>query len=361
MRQNRKEPELFKAYPKLSGKIPWTYLGVEPTPLEKLDGFGHEDLWIKRDDLSAPDYGGNKVRKLEFILGKAVVERRKRVITFGGIGTNHGLATAIYCRKKGLDCSVVVFDQPVTQCVKKNLRLLRKTGAEIVFGNSMVNSVIKFYLVQRLRHPGAVFLTAGGSSPVGTLGFIDAAFELKKQVGSGMMPEPDYIFCAVGSNGTHAGLHLGCLLAGLKSKVIGVRVSMDRLGPFDVCTTGAVHKLARNTLSIMNSLSQKMESPNIPQPMMLDDYLGAGYGYPTEKGGKALAEMESCKGLQLDPCYTAKTFAAVLDFCKSEKNRNATILFWNTYNSADLDCSCLAADLPPQIRTILEAEEVDIN
>jgi len=352
---------IFKRFPELRGRIPWISLGLQPTPIEQLKGFGYENLWIKRDDLSSPLYGGNKIRKLEFVLGQVQQQRKKRVVTFGGIGTNHGLATAIFCRELGLDCVVTLYDQPVTPNVKKNLQLLHEYNAEIIYKQTFFKTVLDYFVKQRISHPFSYFLHPGGSSTLGTAGFVNAAFELKEQVDNGLMPEPAYIFCPVGSNGTMAGLLLGCLLAGLKTTVVGVRVSISRFGPFDVCTPKAVQKLARKTYAYLKKLSDNLPTLTIPFPVLLDDYVGAGYGHPTSKGGDAYYLMKAKKGLSLDPCYSSKTFAAVLDHCKSNKDSGRPVLFWNTYNSAELaepTGSSHCREMSPKIRAFLDTEEM---
>ncbi|MBM3167251.1 MAG: pyridoxal-phosphate dependent enzyme, partial [Chloroflexi bacterium] len=116
------EPLLFRKYPALKGHIAWQSLGNFPTPVRKLEKLGkeigHQNIWIKQDDKSSDAYDGNKVRKLEFILPEALRLKRKTIITFGGIGTNHGLATTIHGRRLGLDTLLVLVDQPVTAHVQ---------------------------------------------------------------------------------------------------------------------------------------------------------------------------------------------------------------------------------------------------
>ena len=171
-------PLIFRRFPELQNRIPWLHLGLKPSPVERLEGFGYDRLWIKRDDLVSPLYGGNKVRKLEFILGKAVTQSKRRVITMGGIGTHHGLATAIYCKKFGLDCTVVLFDQPITAYVKKNLSLIHAYNAEIVYGRSILRTMLDFSIKQRFKYPKAYFLKAAGYNVCGTIGYINEAYDL---------------------------------------------------------------------------------------------------------------------------------------------------------------------------------------
>ncbi len=269
MNKHTNLPALLRAYPELGANLPWMPLGTFPTPVQRLDHVGPANLWVKRDDLSSPVYGGNKVRKLEFILAQVKQQRKTHVVTLGGIGTNHGLATTIYGRQMGLLCTLVLFPQPVTSLVKQNLRLFNYYGANLIYRPSLIRAVLTYYLSQRLRHPGAYFLYAGGSNAVGTLGFVNAAFELKEQIDAGAAPKPSVIFCPVGSNGTLAGLTLGARLAGLASTVIGVRVSFSHCGPFPSCTPATVRALMSRTRRLLQKWLPDLESMALPEPVML--------------------------------------------------------------------------------------------
>jgi D-cysteine desulfhydrase len=238
---------LFRNYPELKQKIVWLPLGTFPTPVHPLRRLGYENLWVKRDDMSSSVYGGNKVRKLEFILAKARKRNTQHIVTFGGIGTNHGLATAIFCDRLGIDCTLLLFRQPVTGQVKQNLLLFEKYHAVTIYKKTRWHTVLAYYLLHRIRHPGACYVFAGGSNPAGTIGYVNAAFELKGQIDSGEIPEPAVVFCPLGSGGTLAGLSLGFALAGLKTRSIGVRVSDSHLGPFQACTERTVEKLMNKT------------------------------------------------------------------------------------------------------------------
>jgi 1-aminocyclopropane-1-carboxylate deaminase/D-cysteine desulfhydrase-like pyridoxal-dependent ACC family enzyme len=351
-------PILFERYPELARNIDWMPLDTSVTRVERLPRMGHENLWIKRDDILSPHYGGNKVRKLEFILGDAVQKGAKRIVTLGGIGTNHGLATAIFCRRLGIACTLILFDQQVTQFVRHNLSLFYHYGAEIIYRPGMVHAGLHYYLLNRLRHPRAYFLPAGGSSLIGTLGFVNAAFELVRQVEAGEMPEPDYIFCATASNGTLAGLSLGFALAGFKTRVIGVRVGVDRIGPVQFNTPSAARAMMKGTYDLMKRNCRDVPGLQIMPPLMLNDYVGAGYGIPIEKGLAAVERFKEEAGIKLEPVYTGKTCAAVLDFIKDAAHAHDTVLFWNTFNSADLSRESQAVDyhkLPKELHHCFEA------
>jgi D-cysteine desulfhydrase len=361
MTSSNSEPAIFKRYPELCKTIPWQSLGLNPTPVEPLEGFGRDNLWMKRDDLTSSLYGGNKIRKLEFALGEVLKKQKKRVVTLGGTGTNHGLATAIFCSELGLDCTVILFDQPITRNVKRNLQLLHDYRAEIIYRGPFFRALLEFFIRQRVRRPLSYFLYPGGSSVLGTTGFVNAAFELKEQIDNGQMAEPSCIFCPVGSNGTMAGLILGAQLAGLNSRIVGVRVSYPRLGPIDICSAKAVQKLARDTYTYLRKQGADLPPLTIPMPTLLEEYLGEGYGYPTPEACEAFRLMEANKGITLDPCYTSKAFAALLDHCKEDRDPKQPLLFWNTYNSAELLKPSIPGpepEVPPKVRLILDAEEV---
>ena len=148
-------PILFRRFPDLEKRLDWISLGNFPTPVRKLDRLGFDNLWIKNDGLSSSVYGGNKVRKLEFILAAAKRRNAGRVVTFGGIGTNHGLATAIFCKRLGLRCTLLLFEQPVTRHVKKNMLLFQKYGAEPVFYKSLFSAALAYHTIWRIKHPNA--------------------------------------------------------------------------------------------------------------------------------------------------------------------------------------------------------------
>jgi len=350
-------PILFKEYPELEERIPRISLGKFPTPVRQLHQLGFENLWIKRDDMSSSVYGGNKIRKLEFILGQAMKKDAAHIITFGGIGTNHGLATAVFCKKLGIKCTLLLFWQPVTPGVKQNLLLLNKFKADPIYKKTLWNTVVSYYLLKRLRHPGAYFVYAGGSNPEGTIGYVNAAFELKEQIHRGEMPEPEVIICPLGSGGTLAGLALGLQLAGLQTKLTGVRVSKSHLGPFQACTQHTVAKLMQQTYRLLKKRCQSLPEINITRPEILHDYFGDGYGVPTKAAGNVSRLLKDREGIRLDTTYTSKAFAAVYDYCQSQGKTAGPILYWHTYNSVDLTDQANSVDyreLPKPLQRLIE-------
>lgn len=333
---------LFKAFPELMAFVKVNESALLPTPVQPLSF--SEKAWIKRDDLTHAEYGGNKIRKLEFTLADAVRKGAKRVVTFGAIGTNHGVATAMMCQKHGLECIIYLFDQPVTDTVKQNLKLMQAYGAKLIYKGSLFKTVLAYYLSPYRAKSGSYFLFAGGSNTYGTLAFVNAAMELKAQVEQGACPEPAVIVCAVGSSSTLAGLSYGCQLAGLKSQVMGIRVAPEKLGPFPACTQGTTYQLMGEVYQFLKQHGkQNIPKPN--QPNLVGDYYGDGYGVATEKGQAAI-ELFKSAGIKLEQTYTAKAAAAFLDQLEAT---DGPVLYWDTYNSNDMSVTASkvsAEDLP---------------
>lgn len=330
---------LFTAYPALKSMLPFVAYADLPTPVEAMAGLteqsGTDDVsraWIKRDDLTHADYAGNKVRKLEFVRGEIRQRGARHVYTFGATGTNAGLATARMCAYEGIACTVFLFDQPASATVERHYRALQHSGARLVHCGSLLRAVLAFYLHPARLSSKSYFLYAGCANPVATFGYVNAAFELAEQIQQGQCPEPDRIFVAASSSSTLAGLNLGCHLAGLKTRVIGVRVAPAKLGPFDACSAAVAQKQQDAAWAFLQRSVTGLPAISPPAVVMRDEWYGAGYGEPTNAGQAALQVFKE-RGYTLEATYTAKAAAAFLD---ALKNSNDTLLFWNTYNSRPL-------------------------
>ncbi len=348
---NRKQPWLFEAYPRLAGRVPWTPLVEAPTPVERLENVGKRlgvEVWIKRDDKTSPVYGGNKPRKLEFLLADARVRGRTTLVTCGGLGTNHGLATTIHGREHGFRVVLGLRTQPVDDHVRDKLRLFHAYGATMILLSGGTDAYERFEAEQQVERPETYFIPAGGSNPVGALGFVDAGLELARQVGRRELPLPRTIFMATGTCGTLAGLVLGLRLAGLATRVIGVQVASPRFA-----NPGVALELAQASLRLLRDRDPSV--PDVPLSVAdfrLDtDHFGPGYGHPTDSARDAVALVQEAEGITLDLTYTGKAFGALSDHVnarradgpmarvsspKSELAEVGPILFWNTFNSADL-------------------------
>ncbi len=311
----------------LERAVPRVSLCTLPTPLERAEKIEQElgtgPLFVKRDDQSAPEYGGNKARKLEFLLGRLRQRGVSRVMTFGGLGTNHGFATAYYAGRLGLACELVLVDQPLSDAVRQRLLLHQAAGARLFYGRNVSGTVL-VALARLARHPRTALIPVGGSNAWGTLGFVNAGLELARQVDEGLMPEPARVYVACGSGGTAAGLALGLALSGLRTRVVPVLVN-HILPP----SPASLRRLARRTQGVLRRIGAVKD--DVVRGLRLDfeaRFLGPGYGHATPKSTSALRAAQQLEGLRLDPTYTAKAFAALLE---REHGRRDPIVFWNSY------------------------------
>ena len=331
---DRNKPLLYDIYPNLE-KIPWVNLAPLKTPVKELknleDSVGFNNIWIKRDDLSSPIYGGNKVRKLEFLLADALEKDASEIMTTGGIGSNHCVATAAFSKKLGRQSISAVVDQPITEHVKKNLLLELYFGAKLIYAHSWNELRPKVYWY-RFIHPDIYYIGPGGSNALGTIGFVNAAFEIKKQVDKGEIPEPDHLFVANGSMGTTAGLSIGIKLAGLKTKIHGIQVTDPRFSSKENTL-----KLAKRCLLFMRKYQKEIPKIKFDHVVITSKFYGETYGKPTEEGMEAIKLLKEDEGINLESTYTGKAFAGLLEFINKNKNEThgQTILFWNTHNSRD--------------------------
>jgi D-cysteine desulfhydrase len=340
------EPALFEAYPSLRDRLPRIAFLPAATPVEPLalPGLPAGALFVKRDERSSPLYGGNKPRKLEFVLGEARARGSRRLLTTGGLGTNHGLATTILGHAAGLPATLVLLHQPVTDEVRAKLALMAAFGAELVWGRNVPGTVLRTAGVlvrSTLRGERPYRVPTGGSSPLGNVGFVAAAFELAAQVKAGLVPEPARLFTAVGTGGTLAGLALGLRLAGLRTRVVGVLVT-DILPP----TPARIARAARRCLAVLRRAEPAIPAVRVEAgDLELDaSQLGPGYGASTPAAEEAVAAAAAA-GLKLDTTYTGKCLAAIRARAAAGALGPGPVLFWNTYNAVD---PTPAAPRPPQ-------------
>ena len=308
-----------------------------PTPVEPWTELarqlGFRSLFVKRDDLSGEAYGGNKVRKLEFLLGQALAERRKSVITFGARGSNHVHATAVYGQRLGLKVHAVLTPQPSTSYLEANLQAGRAAGATFRFADSHQESLALAadLQIELARQDGMepFVIHFGGTVPRGTIGFVNAALELAAQIECGDLPTPDMVYVALGSMGTASGLAIGFAALGLSIQVVGVRVV-----PAEIAGLAR----ARQTMKEASALLQESDPGFpllIPEKVELhvrEEFFGDGYAQPTAEAREAVA-LATFHGLRLETTYTGKALAAVVADARNSRLADKTVLFWNTYNS----------------------------
>jgi 1-aminocyclopropane-1-carboxylate deaminase/D-cysteine desulfhydrase-like pyridoxal-dependent ACC family enzyme len=357
---------MFEQYPLLKERIPYVQLGGFPTPIRHLKHlgkeFGTDYLYLKDDGLSSAIYGGNKVRKLEFLLGDSLRKEVKEVLTFGFAGSNHALATAVYAQKLGLKSISILLAQPNAQYVRRNLLFNHVCGAEIHhFKHEMAAYIPTTIIFLRKKMKQGKFpyiIGPGGSSPLGAIGYVNAGFELKEQVASGLMPEPDKIFIPLGTMGTAVGLTIGLKAARLKTRVIPVRVADVKYANKEKFV-----KLFEKTVALILSLDSSFPRVEITadEVDIRHDFFGGQYARFTEQGMAAIDLAEKSEGIRLEGTYTGKAMAALIDHLRSHGTRNEVILFWNTYNARNFSDAIKRIDYHQLPRSVHRYFEKDVQ
>jgi D-cysteine desulfhydrase family pyridoxal phosphate-dependent enzyme len=306
--------------------------GHYPTPVEELPRLRAElaletgscpRIFAKRDDYTGPGFGGNKVRKLEYVLAQAVADGAEAVITSGGLKSNHARVTAAMCARLGLRCTLVMNPAAVMHegLSPASLAMDAMYGAEVVrVGSRAERAPTVEAIAWKLRSEGrnVAVIPLGASMPLGAMGFVRAVSEAKSQV-EAMDVKIDWIFHSSSSGGTQAGIAAGCRLFDWQVKVMGV--SPD--DPSDSIAADVSRNIRGLSEMLDLALDEKVE--------VLDEYTGEGYGIPSPHGDEAIALLARTEGITLDPVYTAKAMAALIDWIrKGRLSADENALFWHT-------------------------------
>jgi 1-aminocyclopropane-1-carboxylate deaminase/D-cysteine desulfhydrase-like pyridoxal-dependent ACC family enzyme len=341
---------LTRAFPALAHKLPHIVLGDLPTPVQHLkkcgDALHLQNLYIKRDDLSGKKmddglhlFGGNKVRKLEFLLGDALNHDAQMVLTFGCAGSNHVVATATYARFLGLSCIAMLKPQPNSPFVQRNLLLMGAAQAELHYTSHeerprATELVVSAY--QKNHGVAPYQIPTGGSCVLGVIGFVNAVFELNEQIERGELPQPDFLYVAAGSCGTIAGLILGVKVAGLSTKIIGVCVEPEEVqGEFREKVVG----LFCETNKMLHCIDVNFPLFEIDpdEITLVYDKCGTGYGEYFEPAQCAIELLAHTEHIQLDGTYTGKACSALVrDAQENHLPADAVVLFWNSYCGGEI-------------------------
>jgi len=323
-----------------------------PSPVRRLSGNATGELWIKDDGQISSVYGGNKPRKLAHLLGEAKRRDAKRLVTVGAIGSHHVLATGLLGKHIGLSTTAVALPRPYSQHAEQTTKQILAAGVELV---PLGRPLDLPRAVAALMRRDDYWIPPGGSSGLGALGYWEATVELKRQIDSGQIPEPDVIVVALGSGGTAAGLLAGIVATGIRSHLVAVSVlhlPMARL---------LVEALARRVLTRIGGPSR----PDFSSIFTIDyEWVGAGYGHATAAGELAMAEAAKF-GLKLESTYTGKAFAGALAWLSGANGRGSVpvwsklrvptpsnprcILFWSTLSTVSLASTATGAATLPHV------------
>ena len=310
--------------------IPHLNYGVYPTPIEEASRFREAlgaaapRVFIKRDDYAGPGFGGNKVRKLEYVLAKAVADGVEVAITSGGLKSNHARVTAAMCARIGLRCVLILNSAAVTYEGLKpaSLAVDELLGAEVVrVGSREERATTVESVAESLRGKGkkVAVIPIGASIPLGALGFVRAVEETKSRL-EAIDTRIDYVFHSSSSGGTQAGIVAGCQLFDWRGvKVVGV-------SPDDPAAS-----ISAEVGKIIRGVGEALGAQLSEDVTVLDDYVGAGYGVPSAQGDEAIELLARTEGVILDPVYTAKAMAALIDWVRKGKlTENDNVMFWHT-------------------------------
>jgi 1-aminocyclopropane-1-carboxylate deaminase/D-cysteine desulfhydrase-like pyridoxal-dependent ACC family enzyme len=320
---------LWQRFPDLEAKIPSVRLADAPTPLVPAAALGERlgvpKLYVKRDDVAAAPYGGSKIRKLEFLLAEAKAAGADSVVTTGGVGSHHAVATACHAPRVGLRAVLLLLPEPATEHVRENLLLDARFGADLRLARGRDEAARE---TAALVRRGAFAIAAGGSSPRGNLGFVDAAFELERQVEAGLLPEPDVVYLGMGTMGAAVGLAIGLAASRLRTRVVAVRASNP-----DTSSEARLAAAVAATTDALVGLRGGFPAVRVgPERLAVDGaQLGRGYALPTNAGRAALELARRHGGLDLELTYTAKTLAALA--AAAPRHRDETVLFWHTHSA----------------------------
>ena len=327
---------LLEKHARLAEGYTPVHIGHWPTPIVEAQRYAAtkslKALFIKREDLSHPVVGGNKVRGLEFLLAEAQRRRSSMILTIGAAGSHHVAATAWHARQLGVGTIALVTRQPPAAYARPNLLLGLDAGIRYIPVDflTILPRLAACRWIAPKRSPGGqpFYIPPGGTSRLACLGHVNAALELKRQIDAGFLPEPDYLYVALGSLGTAAGLALGCKLAGLRTHLVGVVASYRWY-----CTPRRWARIARRTLGLMRGADPTVRDVSIGEGdlTVVSTALGKGYAWATPESRELAREMTACEGLELDGTYTAKTLHGMLQHIERNRLRDRIHLFWHTY------------------------------
>lgn len=322
--------QMIAGYPRL----PLTPL---PTPLEfapnLTEYLGGPRIYIKRDDLTALAFGGNKTRKLEFLMPQAVEQGADTLITLGGVQSNWVRQTVAVARKLGME-AVAVLEGEMPQSCQGNLLLDHIMGARLIYDPNVTQALEDQEIQEKFPITGKVaadyramgrkpyLLPLGGATPLGNLGYINAVDELNDQM-QALGIRADYLIAATGTGGTQAGIECGLRLSGAGTKMLGISVSHHTRPKEE-----EIAELCNATMQMLGCVGERFESREISVNY---DYIGQGYGAVTRQALEAIRIAAETEGLILCHTYAGKAFAGMIDLIRrGVLTRSDTVVFLHT-------------------------------
>jgi D-cysteine desulfhydrase family pyridoxal phosphate-dependent enzyme len=299
-------------------RFPRLSLGELPTPLEHMPRLSQElrrPLYVKRDDQIGPGLGGNKTRKLEYLLAEARHRGARKVATFGGLQSNHARLTAAAAVRFGFEPHLFYFERRPKK-MTGNLLVNRLIGARMHFipfggggGMSLEASVRFVKMIATARIGPHYFIPVGGHSRTGCLGYVQAALEIDTQIREMGLERP-WLVTAVGTGGTLAGLMAGLALSGSSIQLLGIDVGK--------LWKGFPSSIAHMATRLCQGLGYPQTFAPEDVPIIEETYVGEAYGKPTSECLGAVKRLACSEGLLIDPIYTGKAFAGLIDLLERD-------------------------------------------
>ncbi|MCG7551671.1 D-cysteine desulfhydrase family protein [Pseudoalteromonas sp. Of7M-16] len=312
---------------KILQDFPKVELGFFPTPVVKLTNLsrhlGGPEILMKRDDLTGLALGGNKTRKLEYILGDALAKGCDTVVTAGAQQSNHCRQTAAAAAKLNMSCHLLLGGDKPDEATG-NLLLDTLFGAQLHYCKDNRKGEDIPRLIEDLKSQGRkpYVIPYGGSNELGAIGFVEAGLELATQIDTDTLSQ---VFFASSSGGTHAGLMIARSILEHQYMLTGIQIDKAE---------SSAGEFKQSVLALANSTSDALNLSQVfnQEDVILDDgYLGAGYGILNEREKSAIQLLAKTEGILLDPVYTGRAFAAMLDKIGSGKLVSGQqVLFWHT-------------------------------
>lgn len=299
-------------------------LGAFPTPIRQVHLPDGNHFWVKDDGVCSDLYGGNKVRKLQYLLADAKAKGTRRLVVHGDIDSHTVHACCVFGRLAGFEVDAVVFphagqsfDSPVlTDLANKGVRVHRK--------KTMLMAVLWAQILGWCK--GSYLVPLGASTPLSTLGYVDAALELIEQVRQGFLPQPTRIYIPFATGGSVAGLLIGLALAGVDTRVVAVQ-TVDRI----IANRNRLECLVKRTLPFVESKDRMFDRCMERLEIIDSNFLGKGYRDVPVAVATAVKTAEQHK-LLLEPVFSGKALAALLD--QVSRAGDQELLFWNTHDQS---------------------------
>ncbi len=330
-------PALLTLYPELAEHLPWTSLrGAEVTSVPRRLArsrhlFGDNTLYLKNEEEDFHVLPENKARKLEFVLGDTLAENKKRLVSFGYVGSPHCYAVAKAAYDAGLKSTLVLQKAPLTLEAIEMLAALKSMGSNVKLRSSRRGVMLSAYWQWLLSKVFSIRLVPP-SDPWSCLGHVNAILEMAEQIDEGLIEKPDAIYVPVGSGATLVGMEIGKRLADLDSvDIVGVQVSDS-----EASDPTRLAAMANDAVAILNRyLKEPLVYTFKPASFtILRDYMGASFGRLPEALQQRMEQwktsFESLEGIELDPHFAAKTAYALYDQIQKNTIKGKVLLLWNT-------------------------------